>query len=248
MKKLLLAAVALLLAVPAFAPISAKAEEFTDSQKAEIKKMFDEYLANSGEIILQSVNSYQEKQSQQQQAEADKKASEFIGTLGESKDLAIAGNPKGDITLVEFFDYNCGYCKRALDELQIVLKDDKDLKVVFMDMPILGPSSAVAAKWSLAAKKQDKYFEYHQALLGHNGEKDEKSLEKLAKDVGLDIKKLKKDLESEEIAKTLDDNLAAAQGLNIRGTPGFVIAGKIYPGFMQADQIKEILKEARSQK
>lgn len=229
-----------------FLSAPATAQELTGEQKTEIKKLFDEYLTGSGGQILKAVSDYQAELALKDQEEANKKAAEFSKRLKNNDSLPIAGNAEGDITVVEFFDYNCGYCRRALDELQTVLGEDKNLKVVFMDMPILGPSSQLASKWSLAAQKQDKYFEYHQALLNHSGQKDEKSLEKIAKTVGLDIKKLKKDAKSDEIAKIIDENLAEAQALNIRGTPGFVIAGQIYPGFMPADQIKEILKEKRS--
>lgn len=222
------------------------AQSLSDAQKAEIKTLFDEYMAGSGEQILKSVNDYQAELAKKDQEDANEKAAEFSKSLESNKDLPVAGNPKGDITLVEFFDYNCGYCRRALDAIQTVLEDDKDLKVVFMDMPILGPSSRIAAQWSLAAQRQDKYFEYHQAVLNHNGQKDEKSLEKLAKDIGLDVKKLKADAASDAVNKIIDENLGQAQALNIRGTPGFVIAGQIYPGYMPADQIKAILKEQRS--
>ncbi len=235
-----------LFSVMLFLSAPAQAQSLTDAQKAEIKTLFDEYLASSGEQVLKSVNDYQSELARKDQESANEKAAEFSKSLKNNTSLPVIGNPDGDITLVEFFDYNCGYCRRALDELQKVLVDDKNLKVVFMDMPILGPSSKLAAQWSLAAQEQGKYFEYHQAVLNHNGQKDEESLEKIAKDVGLDVKKLKKDAASDGVAKLIDENLGQAQALNIRGTPGFVIAGQIYPGFMPADQIKSILKEQRS--
>lgn len=229
-----------------FLSVPAQAQSLTDAQKAEIKTLFDEYLAGSGEQVLKSVNDYQAELARKEQESANEKAEEFSKNLKSNDALPFVGNPDGDITLVEFFDYNCGYCRRALDAIQEVLAEDKNLKVVFMDMPILGPSSRLAAQWSLAAQKQGKYFEYHQAVLNHNGQKDENSLEKIAKDIGLDVKKLKVDAVSDDVAKIIDENLGQAQALNIRGTPGFVIAGQIYPGFMPADQIKSILKEQRS--
>jgi len=229
-----------------FFPHSVKAEEFTDAQKVELKKLFKEYLSESGGTILKSVTDYQEAVALKDAQQANEKAAEFSKTLDKSDDLPMTGNPDGDITLVEFFDYNCGYCRRALEEINKVLKDDKNLKVVFMEMPILGPPSVVAAKWALAAHEQGKYFEYHQAVMDHNGQKDEKTLEKIAKDLDLDIKQLKKDAESDEIRKIIDENIASAASLNIRGTPGFVIAGQIFPGFMQADRIRDILKQERA--
>ncbi len=223
----------------------AKAQAFTDEQRAEIKKMFDEYLANSGEQVLQSVNTYQAELEARDRAEASVRAQKFLENI-EKKNLPMAGNPEGDVTMVEFFDYNCGYCRKALEEIQTVLKDDKDVKVIFMDMPILGPSSLEAAKWSLAAQRQGKYFEYHQAIMDHNGDKTPAALEKLAKDLDLDIDKLKKDKDNAEIAKQIEDQVKQAQDLGIRGTPGFIVAGEIFPGYIPASQIQEIITKARA--
>ncbi len=223
----------------------AQAQEFTDAQKAEIKKMFDEYLVNSGETILKSVNQYQAELEARDKAEAKVKAQEFIATL-EGKNLPMAGNPDGDVLIVEFFDYNCGYCRKALDEIQTVLKDDDNVKVIFMDMPILGPSSMTAAQWSLAAQKQGKYFEYHQAIMDHNGEKSDAVLEKLAKDVGLDVDQLKKDKDDKETIAQIEDQIRQAQNIGIRGTPGFIVAGELFPGYIPAAQIQDIVEKARN--
>jgi len=223
----------------------ASAQDFSDAQRVEIKKMFDEYLATSGEAVLQSVNKYQADLESKDRAEAEVKAKTFIESLGDTKDMPMAGNPDGDITIVEFFDYNCGYCHKALTEIQSLLKDDKNVKVIFMEMPILGPSSLVAAQWSLAAQKQDKYFDYHQAIMGFDGPKDDASMEKLAGEVGLDVEKLKKDKDSAEIKKSIETKIQQAQDLGIRGTPGFIVAGQLFPGYIPAAQMKEIIAEAR---
>ena len=231
--------------VSIFAPTHAQAQEFNEAQKAEIRKMFDEFLAESGERILGSVNSYQVKIEEENQREANEKAQSFVKSLDSRKDLPMTGNKDGSITMVEFFDYNCGYCRKALEEIQTVLKDDKDLRVIFMDMPILGPASLEASKWSLAANKQGKYFEFHQALLEHNGQKNEEVFESIAKDLGLDVKQLKKDKDNKDIAETLTQQTNSAQEIGIRGTPGFILAGEIFPGYMPASQIKEIIAKAR---
>ena len=236
-----------ILTVLTFIPtvFASEAQEFSDAQKAELNKLFEEYLMGNGSVILQSVNTYQAKLAENDRIEASKKAEGFLNDIKDKKDLPMAGNPDGDITIVEFFDYNCGYCRKALSEIQTVLKDDKDVKIIFMDMPILGPASLEASKWSLAAHKQGKYFEYHQAIMEHNGQKDEASLEKLAKKVGLDIEQLKKDKADDAIAATLQDHVEQAQGIGVTGTPGFIIAGQLFPGFAPADQIKETIANAR---
>lgn len=231
-------------AMLAFVPAQAKAEEFTDAQKTELKKLFEEYLLENGESVLKSVNTYQAKIDEDDRKEASKQATTFAATL-EKADLPTAGNPDGDITMVEFFDYNCGYCRKALQEIQTVLKDDKNLKVIFIDMPILSPESLEAAKWSLAAHKQGKYFEFHQLVMEHNGPKDDAALESIAKKVGLDVKKMKTDKDDKKIEETLKKNIQDAQDIGIRGTPGFIVGGELYPGFIPADQIKETIAKAR---
>lgn len=235
-------------AVLSIAAPQANAAEFTDAQKAEINKLVEQYLLENGENILLSVNTYQAKVNEQDRMEAAKKAEAFLKKIENGRDLPSTGNPKGDITIVEFFDYNCGYCSRALEELETVLKDDDNIRVIFMDMPILGPPSSVASMWSLAAAEQDKYFEYHSALLKHKGKRDEKVFVKLAKEVGLDIKKLRKDKDSQKVRDIIETNLKLAQDVNITGTPGFIIAGQIYPGYMPAKDIQGVIKKAREKK
>ncbi len=236
-----------LLAIASFLiPVSnASAQDFTDAQKEQIQKMFKDYLMDNGEVLLDSVNKYQGELVERERKAANVKAENFVQELGKRDDLAIAGNPKGDVTVVEFFDYNCGYCSRALEEIETLLKDDDNVRVVLMDMPILGPPSLEASKWSLAAQKQNKYWEYHRAIMHHKGQKDVATLKKLAKDLDLDVDQLEKDKDSKEIADMLDKNIADAQSLNIRGTPGFIIGGEISPGYIPVAEMKRIIADVR---
>ena len=244
MHKIIMAVATLTFFLPATIN-AASAQDFTAAQKEQIQEMFKEYLVNNGEVILESVNKYQGELVAKEAAVANEKAAGFVKELSGRTDLATAGNPEGDITIVEFFDYNCGYCTRALEEIQVILKEDKNVRVVFMDMPILGPQSLEASKWSLAAREQGKYWEYHRAIMTHQGPKNEAALEKLAKELKLDIDKLKKDKDSEEIAATLNQNIEEAQALNIRGTPGFIIGEEVAPGYIPAEQMKKIIAEQR---
>lgn len=227
-------------------PTHANAEEFTEAQKAEINKMMEEFLMSNGENILKSVNQYQADLQEKDRIEASKKAEGFIAEVKKQPNLPYAGNKKGDITLIEFFDYNCGYCRRALEEINTVLKEDDNLKVVFMDMPILGPGSREIAEWSLAANKQGRYFDYHQAIFEHEGPKDAENLEKIAKKIGLNVKKLKKDKDHQEIGDIIEQNIAQAGTMGIRGTPGFIIGDQVYPGFIEAAEIKKVIADARA--
>lgn len=228
------------------APSLAIAQDFTAKQKQEIETMFKDYLLENGEVLLESVNKYQGELVAKEQEAANELAAGFVKALDQRGNLATAGNPEGDITIVEFFDYNCGYCSRALEEIETLLEDDDNIRVIFMDMPILGPPSLEASKWSLAAQKQGKYWDYHRAIMNFEGPKDEDSLSKLAKELGLDVDQLKKDKDSEDIAAQLNKNIEEAQALNIRGTPGFIIDGKISPGYIPAAEMKRIIKEARA--
>lgn len=228
-------------------PTAAKAE-MTPEQKAEVEALVKQYILEHGEILIESVNKYQKKQEEAVNKESEVKAKELLTSLKDNKDVAVVGDVNGDVTVVEFFDYNCGYCKKAFDEIQSLLKDDKKVKIVLYDMPILGPELHEMAKWSLAAKKQNKYWEYHQALMQHQGGKDADALKKLAKDAGLDADKLAKDKDAPEIEAEIQKHLEVARNLGIQGTPGFLIDEKVFRGYIPYDAMKSSIKEVRDAK
>ena len=156
----------------------ALAEDFTREQ---IEKIVKEYIMKNPKVIIESVNNF----GKQQQVEEDKKASEAVGQhmdwLTKNKNHAEAGNPNGDVTIVEFFDYNCGYCKQALNDILTIMESDKNIRLVFVEIPILGESSFEAARWALAANKQKLYLEYHISLMRHKGAFDNTILSDYAK-------------------------------------------------------------------
>lgn len=225
-------------------PMMANAE-MTPEQKKEVESLVRQYILDNGDVLIESVNKYQTKQEEEANKEAQTKAAEFLKVIKDDKNLAIAGNPKGDVTVVEFFDYNCGYCKKAFEEIQSLVKDDKNVKIVLYDMPILGPSSMEVSKWALAAKKQGKYFEYHAALMLHNGEKDEATFKKLATDSGLDAEKLAKDKADPSIEEEIKKHIETAQSLGFSGTPGFLINDKVFRGYIPYDAMKDTIKAER---
>lgn len=236
---------ALPLMMAALALPSVAQAEMTAEQKAEIEAIVKNYILENGDVLIESVNKYQAKQEEEANKAAEGKAKELLASLASDKNVAVAGNPKGDVTVVEFFDYNCGYCKKALEEIQTLLKEDKNVKVVLYDMPILGPSSHEISKWAMAARKQNKYFEYHVALMTHNGEKDEVTLRKLAGEVGLDVDQLAKDKDDPAITEEIKKHLETAQSLGIQGTPGFLINEKVFRGYIPYDVITSTIKETR---
>ena len=222
------------------------AQAFTEAQRAEINRMFEDYISNNGRVLVDSVARYQAEEEETALKEQGTKAQKFLSTLKGKKDLPMTGNPKGDVTIVEFFDYNCGYCRKALTEVTKVVEADKNVRVVFVDMPILGPSSLEISKWSMAANMQGKYFEFHRAVMNKNGQKNETVLSKIAADLGLDVAKMKKDKESEAVNLALQKNLAIADEIGLRGTPAFIIAEQVIGGYVPSEQMKTIIAAARS--
>lgn len=239
---------ALALSVLAFMPLAAQAEDFTADQKKQIETIIGDYLKSNPEAVVKALEAYQ-----MQQTEADeKKVTDFIKENKETiaaASLPSVGKADATVTVVEFFDYNCGYCKRALEDIQAIVKENADVRFVFHEMPILGPTSGVAAQYALAAHKQGKYFDYHVAVMHDRGSKDEESLLKLAKDVGLDTEKLKQDANSDAIKQELGASMIMADKLGVHGTPAFIIEDKLYKGYLGKEAlVGEIKKIADAKK
>src|SRR5215470_2408104 len=161
----------------------------------------------------------------------------------------VLGNPDGNVTFVEFFDYNCGYCKRAMDDMLTLLKDDPKLKIVLKEFPVLGPGSVEAAQVAVAVRMQDKtgkkYLEFHQKLLGGRGQADKARALAVAKDIGLDMARLEKDLANAEVKATLQENFKLAESLGLNGTPSYVIGENVVVGAVGLDALKEKVNTSR---
>jgi len=170
-------------------------------------------------------------------------------TLFNSARQVVVGNIKGDVTLVEFFDYNCGYCKRALTDLLELMKNDGNLKVVLKEFPVLGAGSVEAAQVAVAVRMQDKtgkkYLDFHQKLLGGRGQVDKARALAAAKDAGLDMAKLEKDLASEEVRVTLEESFKLAESLGLNGTPSYVVGSDVVIGAVGLDALKQKVNNAR---
>jgi protein-disulfide isomerase len=215
----------------AFAP--AWADEFSAAQKAEIESVMKSYLLKNPEILRDAAAALEEREKQ-----ADAKARlQIIGDpaspLFDVANQAVIGNPKGAITLTEFFDYNCGYCKRALDDLARLMKDNPDLRVVLRDLPILSPGSVDAAKIANAATNQlkgAKFWEFHQKLLGSHGAVGKGDAIAAARDFGADVDKLTKDSESPTVKAAIDQSTGLAKDLLITGTPSYVLGEEVVVG------------------
>ncbi|HYS47631.1 MAG TPA: DsbA family protein [Xanthobacteraceae bacterium] len=245
---LFLAAAAAVLAAFIAAP-AARAQTFSEAQRGEIERIVKDYLIAHPEV-LQEVMSEMEKR--QAAAESEKQLTGVRDNkelLFNSPHQVTIGNPQGDVTMVEFFDYNCGYCKRALSDMLELMKADPNLRVVLKEYPVLGPGSIEAAQVSVAVRMQDKtgkkYLEFHQKLLSGRGQADKARALAAAKEVGLDMGRLEKDLASEEVRTTLQESLRLADAVGLNGTPSYVIGSNVVVGALGFAVLKEKVDIAR---
>ncbi len=212
----------------------------------EIGKIIREYLLNNPEVIFEAARIHQERQ-RQQQVQRDRDAvKKHRAQLLANPHTVVGGNPDGDVTLVEFFDYQCGYCKRFAPTLEKIKKQDAKLRVVYVEFPILGPDSIRAAQAALAARNQKRYIEFHEALMRVNGKLDEKTLMTVARSVGLDTERLRQDMETPAILNMVSDNGRLAQALNITGTPALIVGDQIARGAVPLEQLTAMIAKARA--
>ncbi len=214
-------------AASAAAPV---ASSFTVEQRREFEALIKDYLVRNPEVMIEVQTALETKM---EKINAEKMAvslKENAKEIFQSPTAPVAGNPKGDVTIVEFFDYNCGYCKKALPDLASVMQADKNVRVVLKEFPILSKGSEETAKVALAAKMQGKYWDFHLAMLNTPGQANEATALKVAEKVGLDIARLKRDIGSAEVKKEIDDTRALAQRMGISGTPHFLVGDKVVAG------------------
>lgn len=208
----------------------ADAMPFNTQQRAAIERIVKDYFLNNPEVFL-DIQQALESRMEKIQAERLK-----VALASNAKDLfkrssaPIAGNPQGDITVVEFFDYNCGYCRKAFGDMAKLIEQDKKIKLVLKELPILSKGSEDASKVALAAKLQGKYWEAHRALLTVRGELNETTALKAVEKIGLDMAKLKKDMESAEVLGEIKLVRDLAQKMGIQGTPHFLVGDRAIPG------------------
>ncbi|MBF0355572.1 MAG: thioredoxin domain-containing protein [Alphaproteobacteria bacterium] len=238
----------LLLASLISLPLYAAEDKLSPKQAEQVKKILRETLMENPELIADAIQALEEKQRLQSEAEAKKLLVARKKDIFEDPNSPVGGNAKGDVTLVEFFDYRCGYCKSVHDAVMRVVKDDGKIKLVYKDLPVLGAESVYAARAALASVKQKKYTEFQDVLMRHKGGFGEDVVMSLAKEVGIDPDRLKKDMASEDVAKVLKSNMELAESLGIRGTPGFIMGDHIIPGAVPEASLRQWVSDARSKK
>lgn len=211
----------------------------------EIEAIVREYLLREPEIIMEAIEELQRRR--EAQAAVDQRerlAGEQEALKADARD-PILGNPDGDVTLVEFFDYRCGYCRIMAEPMQALLASDPDLKIVMKEFPILGPDSLLASRAALAAHRQGGYEAMHWALLAAN-RIDEAVIRGLAEANGLDAEQLFSDMMADDVADHIQDNILLAQGLGINGTPSFVVGETVLPGAVPLERLSQVVEQTRA--
>ena len=226
----------------AFAALPAKADEFTPAQKQELGAFIKDYLVSNPEVLREAIEALDKHDKAEAEAQRQKVVTTQAGPLFSSKYQATIGNPKANATLVEFFDYNCHFCKGALPDVTKLMKDDPNLKLVLKDYPVLGPGSVEAAKVASAARNQlpgDKFWAFHTKLLATHGPVGKNEALAVARELGLDMDRLAKDMDSAEVKSGLDEVMQLADLLQINGTPTFVVGEDVVVGAVGYDQLKD---------
>ncbi|MEA2832786.1 MAG: hypothetical protein QOG66_988 [Methylobacteriaceae bacterium] len=218
----------------------AGAAEFSPAQTKEIGAIVRDYLVNNPEVLRDAMVELDRREKAEQAAAREKIISEN-GHLFSSPHQAVVGNPNGKVTLVEFFDYNCGYCKKSLDDLAKLMKDDPNLRVVLKDFPVLGPGSVEAAQVASALRNQfsgDKFWAFHQKLLLTRGQVGKAQALAVAKDMGADMGKLERDVANPDVKAGIQEVMQMADGLNLTGTPSWVVGNDVVVGAVGYDELK----------
>jgi protein-disulfide isomerase len=223
----------------------AGAAELAPEQRREIESVIHDYLLQHPEVLIEALRAAEEKL----KSDGGEKAKQALATrhneIFDDPETPVGGNPKGDVTLVEFFDYRCPYCKQVQPRLIELLAGDPELRIAYKEYPILGAVSVTAARAALAAQRQGKYEAFHNTIIAASGQITDDTVYQVAKTVGLDLDRLKRDMASPQIDAALKANHALAEALDINGTPGLVVGDQIVPGAIELSSLKELVAEAR---
>ena len=224
-------------------PEQSVSQEISDDR---IKALVAETLRENPELVLEALQALEARQAEAQAATAASVLTEERGRLERDPNAPILGNPDGDVTIVEFFDYNCPYCKRAMSEVNALMAEDTNVRLVLREWPILSEGSAFAARAALASRQQGKYAKMHDALMTMRGKVEAEAVLRIAAEVGLDVEKLKIDMQSPEVEEHIATSTRLAEALGFNGTPSFVIGDQLIPGFVEKPQLIEAVNAARA--
>lgn len=220
-------------------------DTFDEKEKEAINSIIEDYIMSNPEVILKSVEDMRSRERERELADAAQNLALYKKDLFENPTDPVGGNVSGDVTIVEFFDYRCGYCKRFKKTLDEVLKEDDGIRLIYKEFPVLGPDSKLAASAALAATRQGRYIDFHDKLMSMTGKLDEKTILSAAGELGLDVDQLQRDMKLRGVQGILDDNTDLAHKLTIRGTPGVIIGSEIIRGAVGLEQLKDYIARAR---
>jgi protein-disulfide isomerase len=216
------------------------------AEKAEIEAIVRDYLLANPTILREMADKLEANDKLAEEGQRDKALATFKDEVFKTAADPTIGSKKPDVTIVEFMDYNCGWCKKSVKEVQSLVETDKNIKVIFKDFPIFGEHSEYAAKAAIAAEKQGKYWELHQAMFAHEGQVTTDVVNQLAQATGLNMKKLEADIGSKEIGERIAANMQLGKNLAINGTPAFVIDAKVFGGYLPIEGMNEAIAQVRA--
>ena len=225
-------------------PVSA--QSFNDQQKQEMGDFIRSYLLEHPEILREMADKLEQQDQQDEQIARTEGLAKQKDVVFRHDGDAVIGNPKGDVTIVEFMDYNCGWCKRSVGEVQALVEKDKNLRIVLKEFPIFGQHSEFAAKAALASIRQGKYWPFHQAMFAHEGQITDQVVLEIAKGQGLDVAKLTEDMKDQKVLNTISTNYDLAKTLKLNGTPAFIVDNKVFPGYLPLDALEAAIAEVRA--
>ena len=226
----------------------APAVQADELSRDDIKELVLEAIRENPEIIMEAVQLLQQREQQAQDQRAAQTLADLRPTLEGDPNAPVLGNPNGDVTVVEFFDYNCPYCRRAKPAVEALLAKDPNVRLVYREWPILGEGSVFAARAALASRKQGKYEEFHWAMMGMQGRAEESSVLRIAESIGLDIEQMREDMQDPAIDEHFATSVRLTQSLGFSGTPSFVIGDALVPGLVSEDVLMETVANARAAK
>lgn len=213
--------------------------------EGRVKELVLEAIRENPDIIREAISILQTQEAEEQAAQAALALQQSRDALENDPNAPVLGNPDGTVTVVEFFDYNCGYCRRVFGNVKELVDGDKDVRLVMREWPILGEESVFAARASLASRNQGKYEAFHNALMANQGRATEASVMSIAKQVGLDVDQLEIDMNSAEIDAHIQASHELTQALGLNGTPAFVFGDQVVPGAIELDQMKQLVEGIR---
>ena len=213
-----------------------------------LDQAIEQYIRSHPEVIEQAMQSLEVKRQRDEKLRIKQAIATHQEELLRDPASPVSGNLIGDVTVIEFFDYRCGYCKRVASAVTQLQKDEPGVRVVYKDFPILGEVSVFGARAALAAREQGKHQAFHEAMLASENELTQEEVLAIAQRVGLDVKKLEIDLNAPEWQSAIDRNHALAKLLGISGTPGFVVGSEVYPGALELPGLKALVKQARTKR